>query len=261
MTNYTMRVPPAFLKLSEVTGNTKYSKIADISGQQLLRSQKATGIFREGWYPQKENSKSKINREKIKTHLTSYKINSRIGYVALAFVKLYKSTGKDIYKQALEQFLNSFEKYQNPDGSFPQDIRNDRIEVHDNMIKGHYHSYIINGIAKAAYIMPEQSALTRIAERLGHYILNQYRQSWGHPYINLHDKPVGIEAEIWNSSSPDAISGLAWLSKITGDNSFRQVACRMALSGMLSMFDCPNIPVSYAKTNLKLKVSNFTDHS
>ena len=242
MTNYTMRVPPALLELAKVTGNEKYREFAEICGKQLLRSQRETGILREGWCPKNPPPQAPVNQEKLKSHLHPDKINSRIGYVSLAFASLYKDTENAEYLIGLERFLESFEKYQNPDGSFPHEIRNDRIEVFDPMVKGHFHGYILNGMAKAASILPQNLTAARIAERLGQFVLREYRQSWCCPYINLHDAPYGIEGEIWHTSTPDMVYGLTWLTELTGEPCYRELACRIALQAMFSCFDCPEMP-------------------
>jgi hypothetical protein len=244
MTNYTMRIPPAMLELYKKSGNEKYQKAALLSAEQLLLCQKkaGTGIPIDGWIPTKHIEGVEFDPEKAKSHVRIKIINSRIGYIALTFASMYKATNSIKYKQALEYFITDFQKYQNSDGSFPQDLHTDKIEVYSETVKGHFHSYILNGITKAAILMPEMAVLREIAVKLGDYIVHQNRQCWGHPYINIHNEPQGAESGIWHSSSPEIIAGLAWLTKLTGNKTYLQVAKLTAIDALLRVFDCPEEP-------------------
>jgi len=234
-TIYAMRAPSAFLALAEATRRQKYRDIALLCGQQLLRSIQPTGILREGWVPCSSPVYEKFARE-----LARNKINSRIGYVTLAFVELYRATGDEAYRQGLARFLKALEQYQNADGSFPTSFRTDRIEP-VGPPKGHFLYYTIDGIAKAACLMPEEPALRRIAERLGRHLVQQYRRTWSLLYGNV-DADSPPEASEWRVASAQPAYGLIWLTKLTGDSAYREVACRLLLEAMLSTFDCPDNP-------------------
>lgn len=243
MTNYTIRVPPAFLELARATGNNRYRELAELSGRQLLVSQQSTGILREGWHPETPVPGSPtIDRAVRDRWLSSIKINVRVGYVVRAFAELWLTTKDDIYLSALNRFVETFETYQNADGSFPQDIRTDRIGVHSPLVKGHFMHYVLNGFALAAAArLPGVPSLARVAERLAQFLLRQYRQCGGMLYGNVWiDEPA--ERFFWRTAMPDAIAGLAWLGQITGRAVYREAACRIALSAILSSFDCPDLP-------------------
>ncbi len=242
MTNYAIRVPSAFLALESRYHQHKYRNIAEIVGRQLIRSQQQTGILREGWVPRDlpAHMPSLSIQEQAKW-LSPIKINSRVGYVCRAFADLWKTTGEQRYCDALNHFAESFERYQNPDGSFPEDIRTDRFEVFSPIKKGHFHHYILAGVARAAALAPGQSVLKRIAERLGQFLLLQYRQSGSTPYGNIYSESPAEEI-IWRTHTPDSVSGLVWTSEITGDPAYREAACRIALQAVLGAFCTPDKP-------------------
>lgn len=242
MTNYAMRVPSAFLQLASRYRRPEYRRIAELVGRQLIRSQRPTGILREGWAPRElPAGMPRLAPQEQAKWLSDVKINSRIGYVCVAFADLWKATGEKCYLDALNHFAEPFERYQNPDGSFPEDIRTDCIEAFSPIKKGHFHHYILAGVARAATLVPEQPALKRIAERLGHFLLLQYRQSGSTPYGNIYsDSPA--EEIIWRTHTPDSIPGLVWTAAITGDPAYREAASRIALQAVLSAFHAPDRP-------------------
>lgn len=242
MTNYAMRVPSAFLSLAARLSRPEYRRIAELAGRQLLRSQRSTGILREGWAPRElPAGLPRLSQEQQALWLSDVKINSRIGYVCSAFADLWKRTGDLRYLDALKHFAESFEKYQNPDGSFPEDIRTDRIESFSPAKKGHFHHYILAGVARAAAVLPELPVLRRISERLGHFLLMQYRQSGSTPYGNIYSENPAEEI-IWRSHTPDSIAGLVWTGQITGDPAYREAASRIALQAVMGAFCTPELP-------------------
>ncbi len=121
-------------------------------------------------------------------------------------------------------------QYQNPDGSFPGDLRVDRIAPHDPVIKGHFMHYILNGMSRAACLMPEEPRLRQIAERLGQFLLRRYRQAGFLPYgdINAWSEPEGY---VWRSANPDAIFGFAWLGKLNRRSGLSRSRPRGSRSG------------------------------
>jgi hypothetical protein len=242
VTNYTIRVPAAMLALSEVTGDENYLKIAELSGRQLAHSQRPeTGIPREGWWPRSPPKSIDVDPEIRKIYVSPFKINSRVGFAALPFAQLYVKTERTIYRDALLQLLAGLEHYQRPDGAFPADIRIDRFEVLDPLMKGHYMTYILNGLARASALMPAEAGLLRIAERLGEFLVSRFREANMLPYGDL-SSDYEPERYVWHSSNPDAVYGFAWLSKRTGNPMYREIACRIALNTLLNVLDYPDEP-------------------
>lgn len=242
VTNYTIRVPSAMLALARDTGNSKYISAAKLCGKQLLYSQQPqTGILREGWWPLTPVPGHDPDKQTRALWISNVKINSRVGYVARAFADLIIETGDSNYADAIELLLDGLEKYQNPDGSFPADIRFDRIEVQDPTVKGHFMTYILNGVTRAASLLPQNRRLEALAVRLGQFMIRRFRQIGALPYGDMHANSEG-EKYVWRSANPDAIFGLAWLSKVTGDPAYREVACRIAADTLLKVLDCPKFP-------------------
>ena len=241
-TNYTIRVPSALLALARESGESRFNKIADLCGRQLIHSQQIqTGILREGWWPQ-HPPKEYVQDVRTKSFwISPVKINSRVGYVTRAFADLYVATQQTRYHDALMLAVEGLEHYQNADGSFPADIRCDRYEVQDPTIKGHFMTYILNGCARAACLMPKEPRLAAIAVRLGQFLLRRFRQPGCLPYGDMNSNSIG-EQYVWRSANPDSIFGLAWLSKLTGDPVYREVAARIALDTLLKVLDCPENP-------------------
>ncbi len=243
MTNYTMRVPDGFLPLAAHSGETIYRNMAILAGDQLRRSQHpATGIPREGWLPRHPKpGAAPPTGECLANWLSPVKINSRVGYATLAFAKLYHATGDAAYASALERLAAGLSRYQNPDGSFPQDLRIDRFAPFSPVVKGHFLYYILNGTAQAACLCPEVPELATISTRLGLLLAGWFRHTGALPYGQPHGEPPQ-EADAWRSATPDAIAGFAWLAKLTGDPSYRHLACRLAVQTLLTTIDAPDDP-------------------
>ncbi len=244
VTNYTIRVTPAFLELADETGEVHFQKIAELAGKQLIISQqKETGILREGWTPRLPEDPTLAARQKelSRMYISDHKINSRVGYATLPLVQMHLHTGEQIYRDALAHFLEGMERYQNPDGSFPEDIATQRFEVIGPQTKGHFHHYILNGTAKAACLFPQEPALTRLAERVGWYLAMQHTKLGSVIYGDL-DSVTPTEGPYWHSSVHDGIVGLAWLSKLTNKPFYREIACRIALQALLRTWQCPDNP-------------------
>jgi hypothetical protein len=242
VTNYTIRVPSAMLVLAKRTGNSKYRDAASLCGRQLLHSQQLqTGILREGWWPRTPIPGFDPDKYTRALWISNVKINSRVGYVARAFADLLIETRDSKYADAIELLMDGLEKYQNPDGSFPADIRFDRIEVQDPTIKGHYMTYILNGFARAGSVLPQNKRVEKLAVRLGQFLVRRFRQIGALPYGDMHSNSEG-EKYVWRSANPDAIFGMAWLSKVTGDPVYREVANRIALDTLLKVLNCPQTP-------------------
>jgi len=242
VTNYTIRVPSAMLILARRTGNAKYTRAAELCGKQLLHSQQTqTGILREGWWPRKDAPGYSPDTKTKSFWISNVKINSRVGYVARAFADMAEATDSTAYRDAISMLLDGLEGYQNPDGSFPGDIRCDRIEVQDPTIKGHFMGYILNGVARAACTMPNEPRLQKLAVRLGDFLVRRFRQIGALPYGDMHSNSEG-EKYVWRSANPDSIFGFAWLTKLTGNPVYREVACRIAVDTLLKTLDCPKTP-------------------
>lgn len=242
VTNYTIRVPSAMLILAKRTGKTKYTRAAELCGRQLLHSQQPqTGILREGWWPRKPLPGYDPDAKTKSLWISNVKINVRVGYVARAFADMAAATNSTAYRDAITLLLDGLEGYQNPDGSFPADIRCDRPEVQDPTIKGHFMGYILNGVTRAAVTMPNEPRLAKLAVRLGDFLVRRFRQIGALPYGDMHSNSEG-EKYVWRSANPDSIFGFAWLTKLTGNPVYREIACRIAVDTLLKTLDCPKTP-------------------
>lgn len=242
MTNYTFRVPPAFLALAEKTRNAGYREAALQAGEFLLRMQQPTGIFREGWLPRQPGTRFPIHSDSIRNYLSPTKINSRVGQVVEALVDLAGCTGDNRYIAALERFCDGFAKFQYPDGSFPGDIRVDVEEIFSRPAKGHFLHYIMNGFGYAAWRMPDHSLIRSIAVKLADYLVAQFRQMGAVYFGNPFEPPLPGDEDSWHTAQPGGIPGLLYLGRCEDNPVYREVACRLILQGLLSLADTPEQP-------------------
>ncbi len=235
MTNYTMRVPGGMLALYKKTGNEFYKKMALLSGEALIRFQHETGILKEGWYP------PEVDQDIAGQYVTEYKINSRIGFAVDAFARLAKFTGDAKYFDAMEKLCDGMLAVMYQDGSLPGDIYVDKPEAYDKSKKGHFMNYVINGIGNALEIFPENKKLRLFGQRLGEYLNNCTKQSWGSFYGNIYELN-NCEPEVWQSSSAEASGGLVKTGKVLGRDDFVDSAMLLAINAMLRVIDSPENP-------------------
>jgi hypothetical protein len=232
MTNYTMRLPRPLLELS-AHRDDKYAAAARLCGDQLVRSQRPTGILRDGWAPRSAKPGLECPEPLRRSFLRDTIINSRVGHVASAYACMFRHTGESRYHDALEKLLNGLRQYQNADGSFPTDIRSDRIEVTDPARKGHFMYYILNGFAEAMLDLPQHRELRRMAVLLADYIVERFKICGSCLYGDAIDvSGSSIEPDAWPMASADPAHGLSILAKLTGDIRYRVVALRLVIQAL-----------------------------
>lgn len=231
MTNYTMRLPRPLLELSK-SSNDKYARAALLCGEQLIRSQRPTGILRDGWAASNPKPGLGCPPDMRPIFLRDTIINTRVGHVASAYACLFRYTGDRRYRACLDLLLKGLGQYQNEDGSFPTDIRSDRIEVTDPLRKGHFMYYILNGFADAMIDLPDNMDMRRMAVRLADFIVARYRICGVCQYGDPLDVAGNPEPDAWPMASADPVYGLAALAKITGNIEYRVVALRLAMQAM-----------------------------
>ncbi len=245
MTNYTMRVPSAFLELARATGDRRFREAALSSGEQLLRSQHPCGILRAGWAPARPASGPALTPALLERWLPPDRINSRVGYAVEAFSVLYEETGDSRYGEALARLAHAFARLQNDDGSFPSDICTDRIGAVNAVPKGHFMGYILDGFASALRRHPDLDDLRTVAVRLADYLTRMIRQTGGSFYGNPYLPPDGLPPENlvgWLDNGLEGAHGLAEMACATGNPHYREAACRLTLHGLLGVTHLPQLP-------------------
>jgi hypothetical protein len=198
MTNYTMRVPPAFLAAANHFAESRFEAVALRSAHALLRFQNDDGILKCGYSASSHPA------------VTPDSINSRCFYAAYAFATMFKHDGAPIWMEALEKLISAIESQQRGDGSFPDQIPCAR-ETDSGAHNGHFHAYILYGLARAIIILPHCSPLREAARKLARFCMEQIARYGSHVYGSHTSESVG-EAHIWRSPVPDLAAGLAWLA-------------------------------------------------
>jgi hypothetical protein len=198
MTNYTMRVPPAFLAAANHFAESRFEAVALRSARALLRFQNDDGILKCGYSASAHPS------------VTLDSINSRCFYAAYAFATMHKHDGAPIWMKALEKLISAMESQQRGDGSFPDQIPCAR-KTNSGAHKGHFHAYILYGLARAIIILPDCNPLREAARNLARFCMEQIAQYGSHVYGSHTSESVG-EAPVWRSAVPDLAAGLAWLA-------------------------------------------------
>ena len=240
MTNYTMRVPPAMFELFDATGDQRYYDAAVLAGEALLRAQVVNGTLLEGYRPQHEvRCFEPFDFDANPDCCTNYKVNSRIGYATYAFATLYSRTGRSEYAAALEKLSYALSRYQNPDGSIPENLALAGYKPITNTVKNHFQSYILNGAAAALKVLPDVPHLAEVTRKLADYTVETIRCSWGWPYGSV-DNFCSEEGSIWRSSTADISSGLSLFAEISGDFTYRQFSARLLLNTLLTAIDRPD---------------------
>ncbi|MCF7837227.1 MAG: hypothetical protein K9N49_01210 [Candidatus Marinimicrobia bacterium] len=232
MTNYAMRVPPAFLDLFAVTGDARYEQAAIRAGRAMLRLTGPVGIPYEGWTPPGLPASRWVGHAKI---------NSRIGYATLTYARLWKHTGEKSFSRVLDCLVSALCAVQGQDGGLPEDLLVSRNEPLNARLKCHFMSYVLNGAGPALELLPEHDELRGLAVGIGDHLLGQLRRCGGIPYGHLDTDP-GAESRIWLSTHGDAAPGLLALSRATGNRHYAEAASRVLLNAMLQSFDCPDQP-------------------
>jgi hypothetical protein len=226
MSNYTMRVPPAMFELFDATGDQRYYDAAVLAGEALLRAQVANGILLEGFRPQHEaHCFEPFDFDANPDYCTNYKINSRIGYATYAFATLYSRTGRSDYAAALEKLSYALSRYQNPDGTIPENLALAGYKPISATVKNHFQSYILNGAAAALKLLPDTPHLPEVTR----------------PYGSI-DNFCSDEGSVWRSSTADISSGLSLFAEISGDSTYRQLSARLLLNTLLTAIDRPDQP-------------------
>jgi hypothetical protein len=112
--------------------------------------------------------------------------------------------------KALEKLISAMESQQRGDGSFPDQIPCAR-KTNSGAHKGHFHAYILYGLARAIIILPDCNPLREAARNLARFCMEQIAQYGSHVYGSHTSESVG-EAPVWRSAVPDLAAGLAWLA-------------------------------------------------
>jgi len=198
MTNYTMRVPSAFLAAANHFAESRFEAVALRSAHALLRFQNDDGILKCGYSASAHPS------------VTPDSINSRCFYAAYAFATMLKHDGAPIWMEALEKLISAMESQQRGDGSFPDQIPCAR-KTNSGAHKGHFHAYILYGLARAIIILPDCNPLREAARNLARFCMEQIAQYGSHVYGSHTSESVG-EAPVWRSAVPDLAAGLACLA-------------------------------------------------
>lgn len=248
MTNYTMRVPPAFWELYEETKCEKYKHGALAAGEALLYAQQDTGILLEGFLPAnfEELNLAKFDHKAHPEYVTNYKINSRVGYAVYAFALLYQKTGDTRYRQAMDKLIAGLKQFQYPDGSFPCDLATNNFQAVTPLVKNHFLSYILNGLGAAMRIIDDRE-LKLLATKLADYAVKQIFRSGSWPYGSI-DNFLPAEALVWQTAGADIAWGLGNMAKATGDQRCLQAADRILLTalGNQAVSDNPDLDGAFA---------------
>ena len=238
MTNYTMRVPAAFLQLAAAFGETSYHDAALRAGENLLRMQMPCGVLSAGGYPSFAQPSSEILRHWLPKH----RVNSRVGFAVYPLAMLWAATGDSRYSDALDRLADAISHLQHPDGAFGQDWRTDRLSEYEPQVKGHFHAYLLYGLARAAELVPQRPLLARITARLADYVSNCI---WRYGAAAYGDALSGSNSEplrLWRAAVWDAVPGLAVAARVTEQPRHRAAAQLLAVQAMLRAWNCPEDP-------------------
>lgn len=242
MTNYTMRVPPAFLRLARATGDKRFRDAALLCGEQLLHSQAPTGILRAGWYPKEPQDAATplISPHALDHWLPKDRINIRFAHVARAYAELFQSTGDSRYANALDRLSHALETLIHPDGSLPSDVRVSILEPADSALKGHFLYYVLNGLVGAKRCFPSGSPFDAVLDRLSSFILGRADHQWSAPFGDLTSTSSPLANR--QRGSADPAYGFAYRAHIGGDTRYRIAALQLVVAALLRCCDAPEAP-------------------
>lgn len=211
MTNYTMRVPSAFLMAADVFKEPKYEDVARAAGEALLRFQLPNGILRCGYTSEAHPS------------VTPDSINSRVFYALDAFSSLHQRFGDKKWHEAHERLLDASLVHQRNDGSFPEQVMLEGTLGDSSTCKGHFHAYILFGAARSLSRNPNNDRLRTMTESLANFCARRMEEFGGHCYgdpLSSSD----VEAHVWRSKTHDIAAGFACLGVATANDHWIKMA-------------------------------------
>ena len=241
MTNYTMRVPPAFLHLSEQTGDETFREMAILSGQFMLNMMGPVGIPEAGCVAE-DKAAAPLDAADLERWLPANRINSRVGYATWTFAALANATGDGAYAEACDRLLRALARLQHDDGGFGQDWRTDRLEELDPTIKQHFLAYMIYGLARTCQCMPDSEPARTVTGKLSAFLMDRARRCGGLCYGDWFDDPPAGPEGLWRATTPDATPGLAVAARVLNDPSLLDMAKRIAAQHLSRSLDCPDRP-------------------
>ena len=222
VTNYTIRVPRAFFKLSDLTGDPVFAEWATRVGDLLVSIQADTGLLPEAWTV--ENGWPDPVRDR-----DTAKINCRVGYAMGTFAELHRRTGQEKYRAAYRKLLGAMVRAQSEDGSLPHDLLVYTGRTFAACRKNHFMGYLLNGVAQAYQVFPDDDLLD-FGRRVARFVIRQYAYLWSVPYLHVDDG-FYYRGRQYNHGKFMAITdpapGLAALYEITGDQQYLDVALKM----------------------------------
>ncbi len=232
MTNYTVRVPPAFFALARATGEGRFKDAALRSGESLLRLQTSIGLFYEGIVPE---TLSQTRKDEARKWVTTLKINSRIGYVFYTLASLAVETGEPRWSAAFDRFADAFLPLQRSDGSFGEEILVEEKGEYSSQAKGHFHAYILYGMSRALQVTGTNERLLKAARLLADHMLAEIAVSGSHFYGDGRSQN-DHEAHEWRTASYEAVAGFAWLYQVDGDTRYRDAARYLVMQAAIRQF-------------------------
>lgn len=163
-----MKLPRPFWMLWQRTGDSKYRTWAEKSGRALLRHANALGIPAAGFAP---------------GHgvVRGGPIGCRIGFALGTLAFLGSSVGMADAWPVHDRMVDTLERLQNPDGSFPQTFDSATGCVVDPSVKNHFFGYVLEGMTQSLATRPN-SRLQQMAERLAEFVLVQLDYFGSVPY-------------------------------------------------------------------------------
>ncbi|MBC2592884.1 glycoside hydrolase family 127 protein [Ruficoccus amylovorans] len=227
-TLYSMRIPRAFMRLYDITGDQRLLDKCKAIGHTLAREQLANGLIGGGWSPKKGWEEA------------NDRIGSRYAYILATFANLYKLTSEKSYRQAYERAVEGVLRMQLDDGSFYQlyDIETLGVTRAGRSVKCMFFAYIFNALAEAYEIMRDPRLL-ECATKLGDYIVRVYYCYGALPYCVGPDILPSDLPEM-HMSTYECANGMLWLYRHVRDERFKDIGLRLWMSACLNQADTPD---------------------
>jgi hypothetical protein len=213
MTNYTMRVPAAFLLAFEVFGEQRFADAARAAGEALLRFQIPNGMLQCGFSADGHSS------------VTPDSINSRVFFALDAFSCLHAQFGERKWRLAHERLLEAALDHQRADGSFPEQVMLASSTGDSLGCKGHFHAYTLLGAARSLARDPANDRLHEMASNLAGFCARRIEEFGYHVYGD-HLSESDSERRVWRSRTHDIAAGFAGLGSVTGNSHWTDVAAK-----------------------------------
>lgn len=224
---YSMRAPAALHRLHVLTGDARYQETCEMIGRTFLLRQLPNGFVNMvGWCPQKGWLSERI-------------AGCRYVYSLATFATLYQITSDAVYQTAYEKAVAVLLQMQREDGAFYQHYDPVTLEPTDSSIKLHFFSYIFNALAEA-YAIFRDERLVSCAKKMGDFLVATYAARHQLPYCL--DPVYKSDLSGAHSAIQDSANGLFWLSSVTKDPAYSDLAVKLWLEAWLNQPVAPNCP-------------------